>query len=113
MLATNTIAQGDTREVGLEQLTSNGGVIHRALPSRKWPGTASLEVAQVWVNRGVWSGQQFIDDRPVLKITPFLRPAESVEGKPRRLAENHRKSFQGFVVLGMGFLLRNCNEITE
>ena len=44
-LATNTIAQGDTREVGLDQLTAHGCVIPRAVPSRPWPGTATLEVA--------------------------------------------------------------------
>jgi hypothetical protein len=51
-LATNTIAQGDTREVGLDQLTANGFVIPQAIPSCPWPGTASLEVAHIWLRRG-------------------------------------------------------------
>src|SRR5262249_43814955 len=39
MLATNTIAQGDTREVGLEKLVKDDYIIIRAIPSQKWPGT--------------------------------------------------------------------------
>lgn len=33
LITTNTIAQGDTREVGLEQLVSTGARIHRAVSS--------------------------------------------------------------------------------
>lgn len=52
LLATNTIAEGDTREVGLDQLVAAGCIIYRAVPSRKWPGTASLEVAHIWLRQG-------------------------------------------------------------
>lgn len=106
MLATNTIAQGDTREVGLEQIVSTGGVIYRAVPSRKWPGTsANLEVAHVWVRRGQWNGEYVLDDRGVPGITPFLTVPGAVTGKPYRLAANADKSFIGSYVLGMGFVL--------
>jgi hypothetical protein len=105
LLATNTIAQGDTREVGLEQLVNEGFVISRAVPSRQWPGTANLEVAHVWVRRGAWNGTYVLDDRPVSGITPFLTPPGRVSGKPYRLAANRDKSFQGSIVLGMGFIL--------
>ena len=53
LIATNTIAQGDTREVGLDQIIADGSLIPRAVPSRKWPGTASLEVAHVWLRKPV------------------------------------------------------------
>ena len=72
LLATNTIAQGDTREVGLEQLTDNGYMIPRAVSSRKWPGTASLEVAHVWVHKGRWQGDIFLNENPTQGITAFL-----------------------------------------
>jgi hypothetical protein len=105
MLATNTIAQGDTREVGLDQLVKNGCTISRAVPSRKWPGTASLEVAHVWVRRGTWKGPYVLDDKPVTSITSFLTVPGTVTGNPYRLAANADKSFQGSIVLGMGFIL--------
>jgi hypothetical protein len=105
LLATNTIAQGDTREVGLDQMTARGVTILRAIPSRKWPGEASLEVAHVWFRKGEWKGPFLLDDSPVRGITSQLQPPGRMTGKPFRLAENAGKSFQGSIVLGMGFVL--------
>ncbi|MEG4837115.1 Eco57I restriction-modification methylase domain-containing protein [Microcoleus sp. B9-D4] len=105
LVATNTIAQGDTREVGLDQLIANGCVIPRAVPSRKWDGTASLEVAHVWLHQGRWQGEFILDEKPVYGITPFLTTSAKVVGNPYRLATNQDKSFIGSYVLGMGFVL--------
>jgi hypothetical protein len=105
LLATNTIAQGDTREVGLDQITAAGGAIYRAVPSMPWPGEASLEVAAVWTQKGSWAGEATLDGKPVSGITPFLTLPGVVEGKPFRLKANANKSFQGSIVLGMGFVL--------
>ena len=105
LVATNTIAQGDTREVGLDQLVANHCVIPRAVPSRKWEGTASLEVAHVWLRKGNWQGEFILDEKPVDGITAFLTmPGKSV-GNPSRLVANQDKSFIGSYVLGMGFVL--------
>jgi hypothetical protein len=105
LLATNTIAQGDTREVGLDQLTAHGFSIPRAVPSTPWPGEASLEVAQVWLYRGAWPGDFVLNEQPVAGITPFLTVPGQVAGNPYRLAANADQSFQGSIVLGMGFVL--------
>jgi predicted ATPase len=104
-LATNTIAQGDTREVGLEQLTTKGCVIPRAVPSRPWPGLASVEVAHIWVRRGTWGGPFVLDDQHTSGITAFLTSPGTVVGNPYRLNANAGKSFIGSYVLGMGFVL--------
>lgn len=105
MLATNTLAQGDTREVGLDQLVKQGFSIPRAVPSRKWPGEANLEVAHVWLRRGKWNDNFVLDEKPVRGITPFLAVPGAAAGNPHRLAANADKSFQGSIVLGMGFVL--------
>jgi len=105
LLATNTIAQGDTREVGLDQLVSQGASIYRAVPSRKWPGDASLEVAWVWWHKGTWHGDCALEDVPVSGITAQLTVPGSTMGKPFRLTANAGKSFIGSYVLGMGFVL--------
>jgi hypothetical protein len=105
LLATNTIAQGDTREVGLDQLTQAGFSIPRAVPSRKWPGTAAVEVAHIWLRRGPWQADYSLDDAPVQGITPYLTPPGKAVGNPYKLAANAGKSFQGSIVLGSGFLL--------
>jgi hypothetical protein len=104
-LATNTIAQGDTREVGLEQLTRDDWTIPRAISSQKWPGTANLEVAIVWGHRGPWHGDYTLDEQPTSGITPYLTMPGEVTGNPYRLADNAGKSFIGSYVLGMGFVL--------
>ncbi len=104
MIATNTIAQGDTREVGLDQLIADC-TIYRAVPSRTWPGTASLEVAYVWLKKGGWKGNFILDEKPVGGITAFLTVPGKVFGNPERLVANQNKSFQGSIVLGMGFVL--------
>ena len=105
LLATNTLAQGDTREVGLDQLVAGGAEIIRAIKSRKWPGTANLEVSHVWVRRGQWSAGRHLDDQPVRGITSQLTVPGRAMGKPFRLQENADKSFIGSFVLGMGFVL--------
>lgn len=105
LVATNTIAQGDTREVGLDQLVAQGYTIPRAVPSRPWPGTAALEVAYVWLHKGEWQQQFVLNENPVDGITAFLTVPGKTVGNPYRLVANENKSFQGSIVLGMGFVL--------
>lgn len=105
LVATNTIAQGDTREVGLDQLAAQGYTIPRAVPSRPWPGAAALEVAYVWLHKGNWHQTYVLNDQPVDGITPFLTVPGKAVGNPHRLVANENKSFIGSYVLGMGFVL--------
>ena len=42
LLATNTIAQGDTREVGLDQLIAHGATVFRAIPAGNGPARLTL-----------------------------------------------------------------------
>ena len=104
-LATNTIAQGDTSEVGLTQIIDMGWTLHRATSSTTWPGEATLEIAKVWTTAHPWSGQHVLDGRPVVGIDEMLYPLSRSGWRKRRLAENANKSFQGSIVLGMGFTM--------
>lgn len=115
LLATNTIAQGDTREFGLERIVQEGAAIIRAVASRAWPGTASLEVAHVWLSLGPYKGQACLDDRPVAGVTSFLTPATEVSGTPYRLAANIGRSFKGSDPLGIGFIIeeREARDLIE
>ena len=108
LIATNTVAQGDTREVGLDQIVGRGFTITRSIQSRPWPATsANLEYAAVWGTRGtVADGLPLIcDDEPVKCISTLLEPLGSVEGAPERLHENVGIAFIGCYVLGKGFIL--------
>ncbi len=105
LIATNTIAQGDTREVGLDQLVEDGWTVHRAISSEPWPGGANLEMATVWARRDGWAGPSVLDRRAVGGITSALAIRSRVEGATYRLQENRNHAFIGSYVLGIGFVL--------
>lgn len=108
LIATNTVAQGDTREVGLDRMVDSGFTITRAIQSRSWPSqSATLEFAAVWGTRDAVSPRTAMvcDDAPVARISSLLEPAGRAEGRPERLAENSGIAFQGCIVLGKGFVL--------
>ncbi|MCA9655662.1 MAG: hypothetical protein KC501_37475 [Myxococcales bacterium] len=105
-IATNTIAQGDTRASGLRALLRDGFVIYDATSLRPWPGEASVCVSVVHLAKGLPRPPRAprLDDRAVVAIDSRLRPvAERPE--PRRLHANLGIGFVGSYVLGMGFTL--------
>ena len=91
--------------MGLDALVEKGVSIPRAVPSRKWPGTASLEVAHVWLKKREWIRPYVLNDSEVRGISPLLQIPGRVSGNPHRLAANANLSFQGSIVLGMGFVM--------
>jgi hypothetical protein len=111
LLATNTISEGDTREVGLDQLLKPEGegpptaTAYRAVKSIKWPSkSANLEVAKVWMRKGEFAGPKFLNSVVVQTISPMLDDEEG-DRTPRTLNTNLGLSFQGSIVLGKGFVL--------
>ena len=110
IIATNTVAQGDTREVGLDRMVDSGFTITRAIQSRSWPSqSANLEFAAVWGTRGHVADEalRVCDDAPVARISTLLEPEGHVTGQPERLAENTGIAFIGCLVLGTGFILES------
>lgn len=110
LIATNTIAQGDTRSTGLRWLLANGGVLYDATRRYKWPGGAAVIVSVVHVAREpqvVLAPR--LDDRPVPRISAFLFHTGPDED-PSMLRANQGKSFVGSYVLGMGFTFDDTNE---
>ena len=105
IIATNTIAQGDTREVGLDQAVDMGWAVYRAVKSQPWPGTASLEVSLVWTGHPGHNENRILDGNRVTGITSSLDPPSRINGTPYRLAANVGLSFEGCKPLGMGFVL--------
>lgn len=102
LIATNTIAQGDTRSTGLRWICLNGGTIYAARKRTKWPGVAAVVVSVVHLLKGAYAGVKLLEKRPVEQITAFLF-ANGGHDDPKQLAANAGKSFQGSIVLGMGF----------
>ena len=102
LIATNTIAQGDTRSTGLRWICLNGGTIYSARKRYKWPGVAAVVVSVVHLLKGAYAGEKKLEKRPVEQITAFLF-ANGGHDDPKQLVANAGKSFVGSYVLGMGF----------
>ena len=102
LIATNTIGQGDTRSSGLRWICEHGGHIYRAQRRLKWPGEAAVVVSVIHAAKGVYSGPNNLDGQDVETISAFLFHRGGHDD-PERLETNAGKSFQGNIVLGMGF----------
>ena len=103
-LATNSIAEGDTRIVGLEKLLKSGGTIYSAYPNEPWPGNAAVVTSRIHiVKNDRWNGGYFIDGEKVSHITSYLSAED--DRTPSRLISNVDRAFQGSIVLGKGFIL--------
>lgn len=108
LVATNTVAQGDTRESGLQSIESVGGVIYEAVSSMVWPGPAAVHVSNVFLRKGQHHGIAILDNCPVGAISSFLKPqslSAPSKGSPHKLATNANLSFQGSKLDGQGFFL--------
>ncbi|MHC5755346.1 MAG: Eco57I restriction-modification methylase domain-containing protein [Nostoc sp.] len=112
LIATNTIAQGDTRSTGLRWICQNKGTIYNAQKRLKWPGLAAVVVSVVNVFKGIYQGLKLLNGREVSLISAFLFHAGGNEN-PAVLLANADKSFIGSYVLGMGFTFDDSNpEVT-
>ncbi|MEV5126081.1 DNA methyltransferase [Streptomyces decoyicus] len=109
LIATNTLAQGDTREVGLDQLQRGGVRIRRAIKSAKWPSrSAALEYCAVWTScAAMENGASCVLGGRVVRngISTALGPATREPSWVVPLAQNKSLSFVGTYVLGLGFTL--------
>jgi hypothetical protein len=102
LLATNTIAQGDTRQAGLAWICSHGGTVFAATTRLRWPGDAAVIVSVVHICRGAAPQPCRLDGRPVARISAYLSPGGDAE--PQRLAASAGLAQQGCIILGSGFL---------
>lgn len=103
LLAVNTIAEGDTRQVGLEAMVGAGAVIHAAYPNEPWPGKAAVVTSRVHVYKGEWRGERSLRGRPTAFVSAYLSDRE--EWSPKELKAAQNIAFIGSYVLGKGFVL--------
>lgn len=102
LIATNTIGQGDTRSTGLRWIANQGGVIFNANRRYKWPGLAAVVVSIIHVFKGGFKGSKYLNGILVENISAFLF-SRGGNDNPHVLKTNAGKSYQGMIVLGMGF----------
>jgi predicted ATP-binding protein involved in virulence len=107
-VATNTIAQGDTRGTSIQWLVRHGAVIHAAETSREWPGAASVEIAVVHLAFGAPAIQAkrscVLDGVAVDRINSRLRGGAE-QSDPFVLASNRGLDYMGGKLIGSGFVL--------
>ncbi|KYF68776.1 hypothetical protein BE15_08765 [Sorangium cellulosum] len=109
LIATNTIAQGDTRRSGLQPLVEGGrAIIYNAVRSAPWPGDAAVHVAVVHLALGMSPRDGVppprLDGRPVRHINSHLR-AMPERPDPRPLRASQDLCFIGCFLRGGGFVL--------
>jgi hypothetical protein len=103
LLATKTIAEGDSREGGLEWITRNGGEIFAAFPNEPWPGKAAVITSRVHIIKGAWRGPRRLAGADVDFISSYLTDQKLWTPKP--LKANMGIAFQGSTILGGGHIV--------
>src|SRR5262249_32761322 len=102
LLATNTIAQGDTREAGLRIILRGGGSIYRAVRRLAWPGEAAVIVSILHVLKGR-TPCVILDERQTTRLSRYLVTG-MVDDTPATLRSNMDRAYNGSMVLGAGFV---------
>jgi len=102
LIATNTIAQGDTRQTGLRWICKNGGTIFAARKRLKWPGQAAVTVSIIYVLKGNNLRECNLDGKPANSISAYLVQGNNHDN-PNEMLENKGIVYQGMIPLGPGF----------
>ncbi|XKK40113.1 hypothetical protein HFP72_04870 [Nocardiopsis sp. ARC36] len=86
IIATNTLAQSDTREVGLDQLEQSGIFIRKAISSKPWPArSASLQFCAIWTSKEALhpESRKILNGEIVHKISPLSASRRDLREQPR------------------------------
>jgi hypothetical protein len=105
LLSTDRIAEGDTRQGGLEQIVRLGGLIYCAENSKQWPGDAAVRYAVAHVFYGSYLGLCLLDGKEVAAIDSALMASDGKAGDPELLKESWGTSYVGCAIQGAGFIL--------
>lgn len=102
LIATNTIAQGDTRRSGLAHICNTGTELVHVTKRMQWPGVAAVVVSVVIGHRGAYSGKRLLNGREVSLITAFLID-RGHHDDPKVLNASTNLAFKGQEPYGKGF----------
>jgi hypothetical protein len=102
MIATNTIAQGDTREGGLAHILSNGGTIVSANKRFRWPGIAAVVGSTVVITKESQRRSCVFNGKQVERISAFLVPGMTDKSPAKLLGSPYFSA--GSKIYGNGFI---------
>jgi len=105
LLATNSIVEGDSRDVGLGAILEDKGKVFRANHSFQWPGTAGVYASMILISRNADKQECFLGDTKVLTISAHLDDYST--SSPHRLkrsgilfSEGPKQQGSGFIITG-------------
>lgn len=104
LLATNSLAQGDTADAALKYPVSKGATIYRAESSFRWPGKANVFASSAFISRATFESHRVLDGATVAHISHRLL-SDDVQPEPYVLGDQPAKAFVGSFVRGDGFIL--------
>ena len=105
LIGTDSIASGDTGEIGLGRIISSGSEIYSAVSSMKWPGGAQVSISIVFWIKGAWQSLKLLDGKMVSGINATLSSADNDSKSPEKLFQQICESFAGTYINGDGFIL--------
>ncbi|WP_200815939.1 Eco57I restriction-modification methylase domain-containing protein [Nocardiopsis sp. JB363] len=111
IIATNTLAQGDSRKVGLDQILKSGSTIRRAVSSSPWPSkSAALEYCAVWISKSLLhdNSQSILNGKTTNGINSSLAEISRFTNPPKKLQANSGMSLHGVKIWGKGFTLSSA-----
>lgn len=104
VIARATVAEGESREVGLEPIVKNQSAeIFSAIHGMEWPGSAVVTISLIHLVNGAWNGCKFLNGESVDYISPFLSKHD--EWSLTQLKENEGQVYIGSYVHGSGFII--------
>jgi hypothetical protein len=108
-VATNTIAQGDTRESGLLPILRSGGRLFDVRESIRWAGEAAVTISTLHIAVGRLAAglTAVFNGVPVAHINSRLKP-QPERAEPVALHNNEGLNYNGVNTGGSGFLISSA-----
>ena len=103
MIATKSVAEGDSRLVGTEYLQAQGATIYWAIHELPWPGKANVTVSLLALRKGLWQSKAKLNGRAVSEITSRL--TTEIVATAHRLSRNKGTCSDGIKIQGDGFII--------
>lgn len=101
---TNTICEGDSKEVGIDQIYPAKMKFYSVLKNQPWTGQASVVVSLISSSRQTIE-PVFLNGKPVQKINNRLKEGQEFEWDPKELDLRKGFAYMGDNLYGSGFIV--------
>jgi hypothetical protein len=109
LIATKSIATGDTRNGSLLPIVRAGGLIYNCTTRLVWPGEATVIVSIIHLSRHPGSTSILLNGHPAERISAFLKGSGPDED-PQRLSLQKAMHSEGTKIYGRGFVFDDTDD---